>query len=370
LTDFVTIFGRAPDATAFAPGRVNLIGEHTDYNGGLVLPMALELGTTVDVARREDVEVHAVTASVPDGSGRASYRRGGESRRGAWIDYVQGVTRALDDRGVRVSGFDLAIRSTLPLGAGLASSAALEVAVARGLRAAFALPLDDLAVAMTAHAAETGLVGAPVGVMDQMAASLGRSGEALLIDTRDLTTERVPMPPEASVIIIDSGIRHAHASGEYRTRREECERAARALHAATLSDVGVEDLPRVARLPEPLDRRARHVITENARVREAVAAMRARDVRWLGRLWTASHASMRDDFAVSLPEIDAIVEIALAEPGVFGARLTGGGFGGAVIVLAETGGASSIAERIRSAYHARTGRPGRVLAPLDTTLAR
>jgi galactokinase len=371
LTDFAARFGREPSATASAPARVNVIGEHTDYNGGLVLPIAIARRTQVALSLREDAEVRAFSTTLAADRAAARYRRGEEAPTGTWIDYVQGVTWALDELGgSAVPGFDLLVSSDVPVGAGLASSAALAVAVLRALRAACGLAIDDVTLARVAHRAETGLVGAPVGIMDQMAASLADEQRALFIDTRTLDTARVPMPPAAALAVIDSGITHDHASGDYRVRRAECEQAAAGMGVTLLSELSADDLPRLAALRPPLDRRARHVITENARVLAAMAAMRAGALDTLGRLLVASHASLRDDFEVSRPDIDTLVRLALEQPGVYGARLTGGGFGGAVIVLCRTETAEAVAHRIRSAYHAQTGRPARVLAPSDSEVAR
>jgi galactokinase len=364
VSAFAARFGRPPERTASAPGRVNLIGEHTDYNGGFVLPLALPLTTRVQLALRTDDRVRAFSATLPADRGAAEYRRGAERRTGGWIDYVQGVTQALDRAGHAVPGFDLFIESRLPAGGGLASSAALEVAVVRALRAACALPIDDVGVARVAHAAETDLVGAPVGIMDQMAASLGDERAALFLDTRSLAFEPVPLPSSAAIALIDSGIAHRHASGEYRRRRAECERAAAALGVPQLRDLAPADLDRIAALPPPLDRRVRHVVTENARVLDAVAAMRAGDAARLGRLFVASHESMRADYDVSLPDIDRLVELACAHADVFGARLTGGGFGGAVLALCAAGRASGVAHSVLAAYHSRTSRAGRILLPI------
>jgi galactokinase len=363
VTAFSDAFGRAPEAEASAPGRINLIGEHTDYSGGLVLPMALPLRTHAAIALRPDSRVRGFSATLPAAEASAEYRRGEERRTGGWIDYVQGVTQALDRVGHRVPGFDLAIASTLPAGGGLASSAALEVAVARALRLTCRLPIDDVDVARIGHAAETDLVGAPVGVMDQMAASLADESSALFLDTRSLSFERVPLPDGTEIAIVDSGITHRHASGEYRQRRAECERAAAALGVGQLRDATPADLPRIAALSPPLDRRARHVVTENARVVDAVAAMKAGDLPALGELFLASHESMRRDYEVSVPEIDLLVEIAAAQPGVFGARMTGGGFGGTVIALCVAGRAETVAYSMLAAYHSRTARHGRVVLP-------
>jgi galactokinase len=335
-SSFRDVFGRAAEGAAEAPGRVNLIGEHTDYNGGFVLPTAIPQKTRAEVARRADAKVRAASASE-DGGRPAEYELGSESRRRGWIDYVQGVTAELARRGLPVSGFDLWVSSTVPTGAGLSSSAALEVSVLRALRDLFGLALDDVSLALAGQRAENDLVGAPVGVMDQMASTLAAQGIALFLDTRSLEYERIPIPRQAEIAVIDSGVRHDHASGDYRKRRQECEEAARRLGVSELRDVSPDRLPEVAKLPEPLGRRARHVITENARVLDAAAALRARDLELLGRLFDASHESLRDDFEVSVPQVDAIVAAARAHSDVFGARLTGGGFGGSVVILGREG---------------------------------
>lgn len=367
MTDFESVFGTAPTHTASAPGRVNLIGEHTDYNGGLVLPIALPLRTSVQIARRDDDRVRGYSASVAPEQAHSGYVRGAEHRTGEWIDYVQGVTQALDRRGHAVPGFNLFVESHVPVGSGLASSAALEVAVLRALRAAWALPLNDIEIAMVAHRAETDLVGAPVGLMDQMAASLADDRQALFIDTATLETRQVAMPHGSALAIIDSGITHDHASGEYRVRRAECADAAARLGVNHLRALSANDLTRIAQLPPPLDRRVRHVVTENARVLAAIEAMEAADLKALGQIWMASHTSMRDDFETSLPEIDALVAMACDERGVYGARLTGGGFGGAVIVLCDASAAAAAPGRIRMRYATRTGRTGRVLLPIKAS---
>lgn len=361
LPDFLALFDRPADTVARAPGRVNLIGEHTDYNDGFVLPAAIPRRTTVELARRDDDLVRAVSAERPGPVHR--YRLGDEARRGHWLDYVQGVTQVLGALGHR-HGFDLRISSELPPGSGLSSSAALEVALLRGLRAAFALPIDDRTLALLAHRAETGLVGAPVGVMDPFACHFADERGALLLDTRSLEFERIPLPPDCGLIVLDSGVHHqlAAAAG-YRSRRAECERAATLLGVPSLRDLGPDAGPRVAALPAPLDRRVRHVLTENTRVLEAARALRAGDLARLGALFFASHASMRDDYEVSIPEIDALVELARAEPAIFGARLTGGGFGGSVVMLAPPADAAALADRIARGHARATGHTPRVLLP-------
>jgi galactokinase len=360
---FTRIFHREPDVVVSAPGRVNLIGEHTDYNGGYVLPMAIPQRTWVAISHAADDHARASSRNLGGGDRIREFSVGGEVATRSWIDYVQGVTQAMARDGHAVRGFDLAIVSDVPLGSGLSSSAALEVAVLRGLRDLFRLELDDVRLAQLGQIAENDFVGAPVGVMDQMAASLADDRTALFLDTRTLQYEQVPLPDGGGLVVINSGVAHNHASGDYRTRRAECERAAAALGVPQLRDLGLADLPRVAALPEPLDRRARHVVTEDERVLESVAAMKAGDLRRLGELFAASHASQRDDFEVSVREIDLLVDLASAEPGVFGARLTGGGFGGSIVALVEAGASAGIGERVARAYRERSGHTPAILVP-------
>jgi len=341
---------------------VNLIGEHTDYSGGYVLPLAIPQQTEVQLATRSDEAVRAWSAP---GSALEpiSYQLGDEAPHQAWPDYVQGVTRTLRTEGYPIRGFDLRIESSVPVGSGLASSAALEVGLLRALRAAFSLELDDVQLALLAHRAETDFVGAPVGIMDQMACSLAEERTALFLDTRSLAMERVPIPSGVEIVVLDTGVSHRHASGQYGVRRAECERAAALLGVGQLRDLDESDLPRLEELPEPWRRRARHVITENARVLAAVEAMRSERLDELGQLLFASHDSLREDFEVSIPELDLLVYLAEEHTDVYGARMTGGGFGGAVIALAHTGTGARVAESIVSDYRERAGRSPRVLLP-------
>ena len=291
------------------------------------------------------------------------YETGRETPGRGWLDYVQGVTATLDRQGVHVPGFDVRIESTIPVGAGVSSSAALEVSLLRALRAMLGLELDDVQLAKVAQAAETDFVGAPVGIMDQMAASVGCEGEALFLDTRTLAIERLRIPPAVEIAAIDSAVPHAHAGGAYAERRRESFEAAALLGVERLRDVDVTSLARIDELPPILARRARHVVTENARVLAAVDALRGGDAVRLGALFSASHASMRDDYEISTPDVDTLVEISRRHPDVYGARLTGGGFGGAIVLLAKSGRGATAAQAIRDEYERRTGRSGVVLIP-------
>jgi galactokinase len=276
------------------------------------------------------------------------------------------LTWVLRQNAHRLGGFDLHIESDVPLGSGLSSSAALLIAALRAFRQAFALPLDDVQLAQLAQRAEVDFVGAPVGIMDQMACSLADERAALFLDTRSLNFERVPLPPRLELVVIDSGVRHQHTGGGYRTRRAESEEAARLLGVTRLRDAPPEALDRLDSLPPLLARRARHVLTENARVLEAREAMLAGDLERLGRLFAASHASLRDDYEVSVPEVDLLVAVASRQAGVFGARMTGGGFGGAVVIAAAAGTSMRIGEAVASEFAACIGRPATVLVPVPS----
>ena len=344
----------SPSVIASAPGRVNLIGEHTDYNGGFVLPVALRRRVTVEVAPRDDAHVRVRS----DALGDAGYAIGGEERGRGWVDRVQAITFVLGRDGHAIPGFDARIRSDLPIGAGLASSAALAVALLRALRDALALGIDDRAIAILAQRADHEFVGVRSGIMDQLVASLGRDGMPLLIDTRDLSVIEVALPKGGELLVIDSGVAHDNLTGAYNARRQECEDAAQRLGVATLREL---DGPR-PELPSPLDRRVRHVVSENDRVLRTVDALREGDLEGVGALLDASHASLRDDYEVSSPELDLLVGIAQAQSEVLGARLTGAGFGGSIVALARRDGADA-ARRVAAEYARRSGRRATVILP-------
>ena len=367
--DFQALFNRKPHVMASAPGRVNLIGEHTDYNGGYVLPTTIPQKTHVELALRGDYTVRAWSADAPANSLPLEYRLGHETRRGQWIDYVQGITRVLAREGSRLTGFDLRIQSDIPVGSGLSSSAALGVSLLRGLQSSFGFDLDEIHLARLVQRAENEFVGAPVGILDPMACTLGTHGEALFIDTRSLVYERVPIPSGAELVVLDSGISHDHAGGDYRIRRAECEEAAALLGVRELRDLedvhvgAIDDL--LSTLPDLYRRRARHVITENVRVLEAVRALRSGDLHRLGWLFYASHDSMRVDYEVSVPDIDLMIDLARNEASIYGARMTGGGFGGSVVMLAHAGAGRAVGTRIAETYGRRTGRTPGLLVPKE-----
>jgi galactokinase len=333
-------------AVGRAPGRVNLIGEHTDYNDGLVLPLALALGVTVVARPHADRVAHLVTdADVAPQD--VSYRIGEERKDGTWADRARGVTSTLLERGAGIGGFEAEVTTTLPLGAGLGSSAAFAIALVRAVGQLFDLALDDADVVKIAHTAETEFVGARAGLLDQLSSVYGRRSEALFIDLRDLSRVTIPLPSGLELAVVDSGTRHEHATGGYNRRRAECEEACRHLGVASLRELEDRPLDEVLeRLPRPLDRRVRHVLAENARVREAVATLRSNDLVRLGALLSASHRSLRDDYEVSTAKLDRIVDLATSEPDVLGARLVGGGFGGSVLLLAAPGRAPEAADRV------------------------
>jgi galactokinase len=340
---------------------VNLIGEHTDYNEGLVLPCAIDRDTLALVAPRGGTGVRVFSRET---GGEAAFDAARLRRRGSWEDHVQGVVAALGERGVAPRGFDLALASEVPPGAGLASSAALGVAVATALDGAFRLGLGAEERAALAHRSETAFVGVPCGRMDQLASALGQAGAALRVDCRSGAIEAVPLPP-LRLLLADSGVRRQLALGGYGDRREECRRAFDAARRAGLTapgarvlrDLSPGDLPALERTVDPvLFRRARHVILENARVDATACALHAGDLDAAGACLREGMRSLREDFEVSVPELDALCEIADALPGVYGSRLTGAGFGGCTLHLVDPERAGGVAEALADGFARRFGR--------------
>ncbi len=361
--DIIRHLGHRRVCTGEAPGRVNLIGEHTDYSGGFVLPTVIPQTTIVAVAANKHTTAKLWSASMPHDDRQVSYVVGEERRVNGWMDYIQGATAVLRAAGHDLGGFDAVIRSEVPLGSGLSSSASLTVATLRALRDLFGLTFDDAALAGLARRIETDFIGVPIGVMDPIACSLGMEGHALFLDTRDLSWERVRIPSLVEFAVINSGVSHSHATGGYRTRREECDAATRALQLDQLRDFTEDHRAALDALPDVLRRRARHIVSENARVIDAVDALRRRDVARFGALMDASHASLRDDYDVSIPEIDRMVACARAQPGVLGARITGGGFGGSIVVMTLEGHARAAADAVTADAQKMDGVRPQVLVP-------
>ncbi|MEY9872176.1 galactokinase [Streptacidiphilus sp. MAP12-33] len=362
--EFVALYGREPEGVWQAPGRINLIGEHTDYNDGFVLPVALPHAARVAVARRDDgrVRVHSsqgdgvVVEFTVDSMAPGSVE--------GWAAYPAGALWVLREEGHAVPGIDLHLDSEVPFGAGLSSSAALQCAVLLACDELLGLGIERPRLARLAQRAENDYVGAPVGVMDQTASLCCTEGAALFLDTRDMSQRQVPLDLAAGglvLLVVDTRVEHGHADGAYRHRRAGCERSADLLGVKALRDVDVEAADGaaldalLARLPEEeLRRLTRHVVTENARVLAAERLLAAGELRALGPVLTAGHASQRDDFAISCPQSDTAVDTALAH-GALGARQTGGGFGGCVIVLTEPVRVAGISAAIEAAYAAEDG---------------
>jgi galactokinase len=346
-----------------APGRVNLIGEHTDYNDGFVLPMALERETVVAGAPRNDrlVRVHALDLNE---QAEFDLDHPGARRRGIWLDYVEGVAQALVRRGVQLDGADLAIRSDVPVGAGLSSSAALEVSAGLALASLSGSEVDRVQLALAGQEAEHTYVGANVGIMDQFIAALGRAGHALLIDCRALETTLIPVDTARTLVVIcDTRVKHDLAASEYNERRAECEQGVEILQREArpeiraLRDVSVAEFKRYEELlPEPVRRRCRHVVTENARTLAAAEALKADRLAEMGRLMYESHESLRRDYEVSCRELDALVEIASSlEDITLGARMTGGGFGGCTVNLVRRDALDEFKSVVTREYARRIG---------------
>jgi galactokinase len=356
---FTETFGAGPAGLWWAPGRVNLIGEHTDYNDGFVLPFALGQGVAA-AARAGSEPVLRVRSAQQAEIVELPLADVAPGTVSGWSAYVAGVAWALLQDGHRLPGLDLVVDGDVPLGAGLSSSAALECAVAVAWNDLAGLGLPRTALAALARRAENEVVGAPTGVMDQMASLHGRAGHLVFLDTRSLDVEHIPFDLPAAglaLLVVDSRTPHALVSGEYAERRRSCRLAAELLGVPALRDATLDDLARLD--DDLLLRRTRHVVTEDARVTEVVAALRAgADPRAIGPILTASHASMRDDFEITVPPVDLAVTAALAA-GAHGARMTGGGFGGCVIALVEHDVADAVARRVEAVYvDARYGPPG------------
>jgi len=354
---FHEAYTRAPEGVWRAPGRVNLIGEHTDYNAGLVLPFAIEQGISVAAARRPDglLELRSLQAiSEPVFAPLDSLSPGSVP---GWAAYPAGVAWALREAGHEIGGASLLFDSDLPQGAGLSSSAALESATILALTELYGVSLDRSVLARLCQRAENDFVGAPTGILDQSASLMCTAGHALLLDCRSGLSSQVPLElGDLSIMVLDTRATHSHADGEYGSRRLECERAAAELGLSSLREI--KDLPAaLAALKDPvLRRRVQHIVTENHRVQATVGLLRAGAANEVGALLTASHLSLRDDFQISWPEADVAVEEAL-RAGARGGRMVGGGFGGSVILLAPTARTQAVRKAVGDAYAARAWQP-------------
>lgn len=370
---FRSRFGSDPAWLVRSPGRVNLIGEHTDYNEGFVLPMAIDRAVWIALRPRPGRDV--VAASL-DFAEEKAFSLDGLRREGrGWWEYLKGMAWVLGEAGDRLAGWEGTLAGDVPIGAGLSSSAALEMAAARAFAAVSGRAWDPVRMAKLAQRAENEWVGVGCGIMDPLIIGAGREGHATLIDCRSLEMRPVPLPPGTVVAVLDTSTRRELTGSAYNERRAQCEEAARTLGVKALRDVTASALEaRAEWLSDTLRRRARHIVTENARTLEAAEAMRAGDARRLGRLMNESHASMRDDFEISTPMLDVMVECAQAAVGCDGARMTGGGFGGCVVALMDEAAAPAFLDAVGRRYSERTGltpslylcRPegGTALAPL------
>ena len=353
---FAARFGHAPDLVVRAPGRVNLIGEHTDYNDGFVLPCAIGPATMVAVSKRHDNNVEVVAADFGDARDQFNLELPLERNiEQPWADYVRGMISALQNAGYALSGAHIAIAGNLPKGAGLSSSASLEVAVGKAMSALADIDIDNTRLAQIAQRAECDFVGTQCGIMDQLISAQGKAGHALLIDCRSLGLNDAPVPADVAIMIVHSGVTRGLVYGHYNARRRQCEAAATRMGVAALRDATL-DMLAAASLDAVTKMRARHVITENQRTLDAADALAKSDLATLGMLMAQSHASMRDDFEITVPPVDALVVMLQKAIGTQGgARMTGGGFGGACVAVMPSAMVADVQAAIAAEYRTPEG---------------
>ncbi|MGH9398292.1 MAG: galactokinase [Terriglobia bacterium] len=362
---FRKFFGSDPELVVRAPGRVNLIGEHTDYNQGFVLPAAIDRYCWYAGRKRQDGKVRAYSADFRE---EVQFDLASIVRDEAhpWSNYLRGISKLIQDGGDELSGADMVLGGDVPREAGLSSSAAVEIGAAAFWKKLMGLPSGAVALAKLAQKAENEFVGVPCGIMDQFISALGRRDHALFLDCRDLSTRHVPLRANTKIIVCNSGVKRSLAQSEYEIRARQCRQAVERLRSAGLDVRSLRDVK-----PEYLDatkgflegvllRRARHVVTENDRVLKAVRALDEDDLERFGELMNQSHASLRDDYEVSSPELDTLVDLALKQPGVLGARMTGAGFGGCTVNLVRHGAAANFVEAIREGYEKALGLKAKV----------
>jgi galactokinase len=357
--EFVRLYG-TEGRFVQAPGRVNLIGEHTDYNDGFVLPVAIPMRTVVGIAPRSDEQLVLFSGNYEE-KVEFNLQQLPQKPRHHWSDYVVGVAQKLSAHGIRLQGANVFIDGNVPQGAGLSSSASLEVASCQALLEISKSELAGAEIARLCQSAENDFVGARCGIMDQFVSVHGRKDHALLLDCRSLSYEHQPVPQEVHLVICNTMVRHSLAGGEYNERRHECETGAELLGkkipgVKALRDVSLRDFEEYGgELPENVRKRCRHVVTENSRVLEAAAALADKDARRFGQLMKESHASLRDDFEVSCRELDVMVDLAVKVEGVYGARMTGGGFGGCTINLVRNDRVEEFSLKVAKGYEEATG---------------
>ncbi|MGY3688110.1 galactokinase [Vibrio coralliilyticus] len=355
---FKQVLNYQPSHIIQAPGRVNLIGEHTDYNDGFVLPCAINYQTVVAAAKRDDSRVRVIAVDYDNQVDEFDLTEEITFQQDKmWANYIRGVVKFLLQRGYDIQGADLAVSGNVPQGAGLSSSAALEVVIGQAFKVLYNLEMTQAEVALNGQQAENEFVGCNCGIMDQMISAEAMENHAMLLDCRSLETQPVSMPEDVAVMIINSNKQRGLVGSEYNTRREQCENAAQRFGVKALRDVTIEQFNEQSdMLDDVVAKRARHVITENDRTLEAADALRANDLKRMGELMAQSHASMRDDFEITVFEVDTLVEIVksvIGEQG--GVRMTGGGFGGCIVALVPPALVDEVTEAVENQYHAATG---------------
>ena len=352
IHSFSTYFNAKPEFIVRAPGRVNLIGEHTDYNDGFVLPMAIDHAVWIALTPRADstVRVRSLDLEVDSAFDLHSLAKGE-----GWLEYIKGVADQLQKAGHDLRGFDAVMTGDVPRGAGLSSSAAVELATARAFAAVSGFAWDAAQMAKISQKAENEWVGVNCGIMDQMASAASKAGYALFLDCRTLEIQHAPLPENTSVVILDTSTRRGLVDSAYNERRSQCEEAARWFGVKALRDVSVDQFEKSSGLSEVVMKRARHIVTENARVLEAVNVMKAGNIKRLGELFNASHASLRDDFEVTNEALNQIVECAQEQSSCYGARMTGAGFGGCAVALVQEENAEEFTKSVSAAYKQKSG---------------
>jgi galactokinase len=354
ITDFRRCYDILPSFVARAPGRINLIGGHTDYNNGYVLPMAID--RSVWIAFRPRLDQYVIVHSLDYDQTISFALDELKNEKGGWIEYLKGVSWSLKEAGYELKGWEGTLAGDVPVGAGLSSSAALEMSTARVFSCCSNLPWDPINMARLTQKAENHWIGVNCGIMDQLVSALGKAGHALLIDCQSLDTQDVPIPPDIAIMVLDTSVRRGLVESAYNERREQCEIASNILGVPSLRDISLQEFQkRVEELDSLSQQRARHVISENARTLQAAAAMFRKDTKELGQLMVASHASLRDEFEVSIHELNIMVKCSMDQQGCYGARMTGAGFGGCVIALVKQDLIETFTNTVIECYQKATG---------------